>query len=119
MSAFVVGGLITADRPPGWTRFLNGRGFDVKLHALPKNGDISCRPIAERRKTKASGLEREKGRGENRTRLGAESDPFRRSRKHRAASWGGSFICCTQILSAGILCRSLCRGGGGCCGFIL
>jgi hypothetical protein len=38
----------------------DGRGFDVKLHAFPADGDISCRPIAERRKTKASGLMREK-----------------------------------------------------------
>jgi soluble lytic murein transglycosylase-like protein len=30
--------------------------------------------------------------------LGAESDQFRRSRKNRAASWGGSFIWCTQTL---------------------
>jgi hypothetical protein len=36
----------------------DGRGFDVKLHAFPADGDISCRPIAERRK--ASGLVREK-----------------------------------------------------------
>jgi hypothetical protein len=38
----------------------DGRGFDVKLHAFPADGDLSCRPIAERRKTKASGLVREK-----------------------------------------------------------
>ena len=37
----------------------DGRGFDVKLHAFPADGDISCRPIAERRKTKASGPVRE------------------------------------------------------------
>jgi hypothetical protein len=38
----------------------DGRGFDVKLHAVPNDGDISCRPIAERRRAKASGLVREK-----------------------------------------------------------
>jgi hypothetical protein len=38
----------------------DGKGFDVKLHAFPADGDISCRPIAQRRKAKASGLVREK-----------------------------------------------------------
>lgn len=38
----------------------DGTGFDVKLHAFPADGDISCRPTAEGRKAKARGLVREK-----------------------------------------------------------
>jgi hypothetical protein len=41
------------------------------------------------RQRRAASCER---RDKSRTHLDAESDPFRRSRKHRAASWGGSFV---------------------------
>jgi hypothetical protein len=72
----------------------DGRGFDVKLHAFPAEETSPVGPLPNGARRAAS-FER-RGRAESRTHLGAERDPFWRSDKQRAASSGGSFICCTQ-----------------------